>query len=210
MINTYIRFISPRMSPSLFRHLSQRYIIITALNPLHNRLTCFDFSLSYLFFFLSFFLSFPAALRPNAGQDLHILEFYNLHTMTHHSLQDSSGRVISISQRPLPDKTQHSRQTYMPSVGFEPTISAGERSQTYALDRRAGRTGKAVCTDIYIYIYIYIKVKQSHYMPGQAQRVLRKLRLSKLSAQDGARLSALYTGRLYLQEILPVLISVRG
>jgi len=24
---------------------------------------------------------------------------------------------------------------------------------------------------IYIYIYIYIKVKQSHYRPGQAQRV---------------------------------------
>jgi len=25
----------------------------------------------------------------------------------------------------------------MPTVGFEPTISAGERSQTYALDRAA-------------------------------------------------------------------------
>ena len=31
----------------------------------------------------------------------------------------------------------------MPPVGFEPTISAGERPQTYALDRMATGTGKA-------------------------------------------------------------------
>jgi hypothetical protein len=30
----------------------------------------------------------------------------------------------------------------MPPVGFEPTISAGERPQTYALDRAASGTGK--------------------------------------------------------------------
>ena len=29
----------------------------------------------------------------------------------------------------------------MPLVGFEPTISAGERPQTYALDRAATGTG---------------------------------------------------------------------
>jgi hypothetical protein len=29
----------------------------------------------------------------------------------------------------------------MPSVGFEPTIAAGERPQTYALDRVATGTG---------------------------------------------------------------------
>ena len=29
----------------------------------------------------------------------------------------------------------------MPTVGFEPTISAGEWPQTYALDRAAIRTG---------------------------------------------------------------------
>jgi len=33
------------------------------------------------------------------------------HTATHHSRYDSSGRVISSSQRPLPDNTQHSQQT---------------------------------------------------------------------------------------------------
>jgi len=40
----------------------------------------------------------------------------------------------------------------MPPVGFEPTVSAGERPQTYALDRAAIGTG------IYIYIYIHIHV----------------------------------------------------
>ena len=33
------------------------------------------------------------------------------HTQTHHTRWDSSGRVISPTQRPLPDNTQHSQQT---------------------------------------------------------------------------------------------------
>ena len=36
----------------------------------------------------------------------------------------------------------HYRQTSMPLVEFEPTVSAGERPQTYALDRTATGTGK--------------------------------------------------------------------
>ena len=32
----------------------------------------------------------------------------------------------------------------MPPVGFEPTISAGERPQTYALNRAANGTGISV------------------------------------------------------------------
>jgi len=51
----------------------------------------------------------------------------------------------------------------------------------------------------------YVKVKQSHYRPEQ-------LRLPDFmtAAQDGGRLSASRTVRLYPQEILLVLISVRG
>jgi len=40
----------------------------------------------------------------------------------------------------------------MPSVEFEPTISAVKRLKTYALGRAATGTG------IYIYIYIYMYV----------------------------------------------------
>jgi len=40
----------------------------------------------------------------------------------------------------------HNRQTSIPSVGFEPAIPAGERPQTYALDRAATWTGLKQCT----------------------------------------------------------------
>ena len=46
----------------------------------------------------------------------------------------------------------HNRQTSMPPVGFEPTISAGERPQTYALDHAA--TGTAT-------IYVIMKTHNS-------------------------------------------------
>ena len=51
--------------------------------------------------------------------------------------------MINPSQWPLPDNTQHSQQTniHAPTVGIEPTISAGERPKTYALDRTATGTG---------------------------------------------------------------------
>ena len=64
----------------------------------------------------------------------------------------------------------------------------------------------------HIYQHVVESVKQSHYRPGQVQRVLRKLRFPDFvtTAQDGGRLSALRTGRRYPQEILLVLISVRG
>ena len=41
----------------------------------------------------------------------------------------------------LTTHSTHNRQTSMPPVGFEPTISAGERPQIYALDRAAIGTG---------------------------------------------------------------------
>jgi hypothetical protein len=73
----------------------------------------------------------------------------------------------------------------MPPVGFEPTISEGERPQTYALDRAPGNYRTLVYRNfekattffkvIYsvkynIYIKVKVKLKQSHYRPGQAQR----------------------------------------
>ena len=51
-------------------------------------------------------------LRPNAGYGLLILEVFRSHTTTQHSRWDSSGRVISSSQRPLPDNTQLTRDRH--------------------------------------------------------------------------------------------------
>ena len=66
---------------------------------------------------------------------------------------DHTQRLITVGRTPLDEwstrrrdlyltthKT-HNRQTSMPPVGFEPTISAGERPQTYALDRAGTATG---------------------------------------------------------------------
>jgi hypothetical protein len=53
----------------------------------------------------------------------------------------------SARRRDLYLKTHHihNRQTSIPPVGFEPTISAGERPQTYSLDRAATGTGIVNC-----------------------------------------------------------------
>ena len=67
---------------------------------------------------------------------------------------DHTQRRITVSRTPLDAwsvrrrdlyLTKHNtrnRQTSMTPVGFEPTISAGERPKTYVLDRAAIRTGK--------------------------------------------------------------------
>ena len=62
---------------------------------------------------------------------------------------DHTKRRITVGRIPLPRRRDlyltthntHNRQTSMPPVGFEPTISAGERLQTYVLDRAATGTG---------------------------------------------------------------------
>ena len=71
---------------------------------------------------------------------------------THHTRLDSSGRVISPTQRPIPDKTQHSQEpdTSMPTAGFEPAIPGSERPQTHNLDSAATGIGMS---DIYLYAY---------------------------------------------------------
>ena len=102
----------------------------------------------------------------NVDHDTLIHEVSRSHTTTHHSRQDSSGRVISPSQRPLPDNTQHNDapqstrllwtsdqpvaetstwqhtklttdEHLCPPPEFEHTIPAGQRPHIHALDRTA-------------------------------------------------------------------------
>ena len=70
---------------------------------------------------------------------------------------DHTQRRATVARIPLDERsarprdlylTTHNtpnRQTSMPPVGFEHTISAGERPQTYALDRAATGTGTHIC-----------------------------------------------------------------
>jgi hypothetical protein len=62
------------------------------------------------------------------------------HSDTHHSLSDSSGRAISLTQRPLTTHNTHNSYPCPPAV-FEPTIPASEWPQSHALDRAATAIG---------------------------------------------------------------------
>ena len=93
------------------------------------------------------------ALRPNAGQGLLILEISGSHTMTHNSRLDSSERVISASQRPLPDNTQHSQQTDIHAPGG---IRTHNLSWQAALDIRLRPRGH--CDRLY-FTYTFEKTR---------------------------------------------------
>ena len=81
-------------------------------------------------------------MRPKVSHGFLILGFSRSHSTMHHIRQESSGRVISWSQRFLPDNTQiHNRQVSTPPVGFEPKIVACQRSESYTLDCTATGTG---------------------------------------------------------------------
>ena len=73
---------------------------------------------------------------------------------------DHTQRRITVGRTPLDEwsarrrdlylttHNTHNRQTSMAPVGLEPTISAGERPQTYALDRVATGTGSCYVRNI--------------------------------------------------------------
>jgi len=80
---------------------------------------------------------FPVALRNDSGSWPPLTGFRDHTHWTHYTRQDSSRRVISPTQRPLPDNT---RDKHLCSrAGFEPPIPPSERPQTHALDG-AGKT----------------------------------------------------------------------
>ena len=79
---------------------------------------------------------------------------------------DHSQRGFTVGRTPLDMWSAHRRDLYlttqnthnrhpsMPSVGFEPTVSAGERPQTYALDRAATGTGNIVISSIKFFLFV--------------------------------------------------------
>jgi len=81
-------------------------------------------------------------LRPNAGHGLLIHVVFLDHTQRRTRVGRTHLDELSARHRDyLTTQNVHNRQTSMPPVGFEPTISAGERPQTYALDLAATVTG---------------------------------------------------------------------
>jgi hypothetical protein len=68
------------------------------------------------------------ARQPPVGQGFLIHEVSKSLTTTHHIWYDSSGRVISSTQRPLPDKTQHSQHTNIHAPGGIQTQNSSKRA----------------------------------------------------------------------------------
>ena len=81
---------------------------------------------------------FLVSLWPKGGHDL-IHNVSRSHSTTHHSRYDTSGRMISPSQRPLPTNSQQ-WQTSMSPAGFEPTNQASKRPQIHACGPRGAMT----------------------------------------------------------------------
>ena len=86
------------------------------------------------------------ALRPNTGHGLLILEVSRSHNDAPVGRTPLDERSARRRDPYLKTHNTHNRKTSMPPAGFEPTTSAGEWLQTYALDRAATGTGT-----IYIY-----------------------------------------------------------
>ena len=70
---------------------------------------------------------------PLAGFSLLACEVSWSHTTTRHVRYDSFGRVISLSQRPLPHNTQHSQHTNIEALG---RIRTHDRSTRASVDLR--------------------------------------------------------------------------
>ena len=85
----------------------------------------------------------PMALQPNAGYGLLIFTRFLDHTQRRTTVGRTPLDEWSARRRDLCLTTHntHNRQTSILPAGFETTFSAGERSQTDALDRAATGTG---------------------------------------------------------------------
>jgi hypothetical protein len=72
--------------------------------------------------------NFFLAQQPPVGQGLLVHKVFRSHTTTNHRRWNSSGRVISLTQRSLPDNKQHTQHT---------DIHAPGGIRTHYLSRRA-------------------------------------------------------------------------
>ena len=77
---------------------------------------------------------------PPVGQDLLIHEVSRSHTTT----QTQSVGLLWTRDQLVAETSNWQQTDFHAQVGFEPTISAGERPQTYVLDRAATAIGTSV------------------------------------------------------------------
>jgi len=122
--------------------------------------------------FVCLFVSVATASPLDQGLLIH--DVSRSHAMTHNCrgipLDDWSARRRDLY---LTTHNTHSIQASMPPVGSEPTISTGEQSQTYALDRAATGTGLLKVTHVY-----FLKSRfRSYFIVLILERYLKELSL---------------------------------
>jgi hypothetical protein len=121
------------------RHKTECYYIVTVCKRFSFtlKMEAADSSETLVSFYKTILVS--VALRPDSRSwpSLTGLRDHRHNTLGRIPLYEWSAR-----RRDLYLTTQHSQQTSMPPVGFEPTFPASERPQTHALDRAATGIGR--------------------------------------------------------------------
>ena len=117
------------------------YFIITHMTSLHCALcplsnASYNIQAEYIYkIFSRQFFSPHVALWSHSGYQPPFMGLHNDTHWTHHTQQDSSGRVTGLSRDLyLTKNSTHKRWSTMLLAGFKPTIPASERPQIYALD----------------------------------------------------------------------------
>jgi len=95
--------------------------------------------------FLTPTVFFLAATVPQWGKASSFTRFID-YRLTHHSRQYCSGRMISPSQRPLPDNTQHSQQKNIHAPGGIRTHSLSRRAEADLRLRSRGHWDRLTLT----------------------------------------------------------------
>ena len=144
-LNHHNNSITPQNSSS-FRRLMLLHIIINPLSPELNPI-CYLLALLWAHYFLH-----VSRIRVKSLTFRRLMSYIYMQHPFLMSL-DHTRRRSTVGRTPLDERSgrrrdlyltthdTHNRQISMPPVGFEPKISADERSQTYALDRAATGTG---------------------------------------------------------------------
>jgi hypothetical protein len=116
--------------------------------PLNN----FPFSIRHCSYPFHFVVLTSSAYSQQASR----LFIFHLITLKH---TPHSAGLLWTRDRPVPETSTwqntntHKRQTSMPTVGFEPTIPASARPQTYALESAATGVGTIVINHLIILFF---------------------------------------------------------
>ena len=119
------------------------------------------------------FLFFPTCQQPNADQGRLILQVSISHTITHQSRQDSSGRGIGTSQRPLSDNKQHVQQRDIHVTGGIRTHNACKRAAEERRLRPLGhRNRRHILQSLQTMVSSYMRSKRGGGCGGIALPIL--------------------------------------